>query len=284
MSRNEKTQPFYTRGFTTFVIAASFFIIAVTGTVMFLTPRGRVAHWTQWTFLGLDKDQWSSVHITAATLFIVMAALHIFFNWKVLLGYLRLKRVRGLRLKRELAAALVLSSVFVAGTLGGWPPFGMLIDAHDQIKDYWDQVSAPAPAPHAEELTLTQFSQRIDTPIESILETLQRRGISVESGDVSLALLAAKHNLAPSDLYSAIRPEDSAEHQTTGHTRFGLGKMTVTEYCNSQGLAVEDFIQALENRGIEANRDSNLRELATSLGVTPVELVQIVAKPAPETL
>jgi hypothetical protein len=285
MRQNERKQPFYTRGFTTFVIVVSFLILAATGTAMFFTPRGRVAHWTNWTFLGLDKDQWSSVHLSVATLFIIMAVLHIFFNWKVLLGYLRLKRVKGLRLKKELAAALALGLFFVAGTLGGWPPFGMLIDAHGEIKDYWDRVSARAPSAHAEELTLAQFAQQIAMPIEEAEVSLREKGIQVGSENESLALLAEKHGLAPSELYAAIRPEGS-DHERGGteHTRSGLGKMTVIEYCNSQGLRVEDFLRALTNHGLEARRDSNLRELASAVGMAPGELVQKIGRPTPNLM
>jgi hypothetical protein len=283
MRKNERKQSFYTRGFTTFVIVVSFLILAITGTVMFFTPRGRVAHWTNWTFLGLDKDQWSSVHLSVATLFIAIAVLHIFFNWKVLLGYLRLKRVRGLRLKKELAAALALGFFFVIGTLGGWPPFGMLIDAHGRIKDYWDRVSARAPSAHAEELTLAQITQQIAMPTEEAEVSLREKGIHVESESETLALVAEKHGLAPSEVYAAIRPGGSDhEHGSTGHTRGGLGKMTVLEYCNSQGLGVEDFLRTLTSHGLRANRDSNLRELASALGMAPGELVQMIGRPTPD--
>jgi hypothetical protein len=285
ISQDGKKQGFYTRGFTTFVIAFSFLIIAATGTVMFFTPRGRVANWTNWTVLGLDKDQWSSVHITAATLFIIMAALHIFFNWKVLLGYLRLKRVKGLRLKKELAAALALSLVFVVGTLGGLPPFGVLIDVHGQVKDYWDEVSAQAPLPHAEELTLAQFSLQIETPLEEVMRALSEKGIEIENGRVTLASLAEAYHLAPSDLHAVIRPDGStADRHITGHTASGLGRMTISKYCTANRLDVDDFLHALGKRGVEANRESSLRELASSLGMTPGELVNMLGEHTPETL
>lgn len=82
--RDSRTKSsFYTRGFTTFVLAAAFLVLAVTGAVLYITPRGRVANWTDWSLLGLDKQQWSSVHITIATLFLLAAALHLFLIGKL---------------------------------------------------------------------------------------------------------------------------------------------------------------------------------------------------------
>jgi hypothetical protein len=214
-----------------------------------------------------------------------MAALHIFFNWKVLLGYLRLKRIKGLRLKKELAAALALGLVFVVGTLGGLPPFGTLIDVHEQVKNYWDQVSAQAPLPHAEELTLAQFALQIDTPLEEVMEALREKGIDVENERVTLASLAEANHLAPSDLHAVIRPKGSAsDRHTARYAGSGVGRMTVGEYCTANRLDVDDFLQALGKRGVEANRESSLRELASSLGMTPGELVDTIGEHTPDTL
>ncbi len=280
MGRDQEKKSFYTRGFTTFIVVTAFLVIAFTGAVLFLTPRGRVANWTDWTFLALGKDQWASVHYTAAILFIVVAAFHIFFNWKVLLGYIRLKRVKGFRLKREFVAALAVSALFIAGPLLGIPGFRELTVAHDAIKDYWDRTTAQAPAPHAEDFSLTRFALQIDVPVETIVARLGEKGIRVDNPDVTVAELARANGLAPSDVHAAVEPPRQSASQDA-HTGRGLGRMTVGDYCSKEGLSPDAFIKAVEKLGVVTDGSSTLRAVAQSLQMTPGELIQAVQETMP---
>jgi hypothetical protein len=278
--RKPKKQSFYTRGFTTFVIVMTFLILLTSGTILFFSPRGRVANWTDWAVLGASKEQWASVHYTAATLFLVIAALHISFNWKVLLGYLRLKRVEGVRLKKELIAALVVSAIFVAGPLTGFPPFGNFINAHEDVKDYWDRVTEQkqAPIPHAEDMPLTELAALIDMPIEDLVSTLREKGFAVDRSSMTLADLASGTGLAPSDIYALVLPqekrlESAPLEQSNGR---GLGRMTVAQFCESEGLSTQAVLAALRQRGLRATPDSSLRQLAQSRHMRPGELVSLI--------
>lgn len=274
-----KKQSFYTRGFTTFVIAITFLTLLASGTVLFFSPRGRVANWTDWAVLGASKEQWTSVHFTAATLFLVIAALHIFFNWKVLLGYLRLKRVEGVRLKKELLAAIGVSAIFVVGPLTGFPPFGNFIDAHDDIKDYWDRVTEneQAPRPHAEDMPLTELSRLIDMSAEDLVSLLREKGFVVDNSSMTLADLARGTGLAPSDIYARVLPREKhaepAPHESTGG---GLGRMSVEQFCESEGLSLQAVIAALRRQGVKAAPNSSLRQLAQSQQMRPGELVSLI--------
>jgi len=283
MGRDQEKKSFYTRGFTTFIIVTAFLVIAFTGAVLFLTPRGRVAHWTDWTFLALDKDQWSSVHYTAAILFIVVAAFHIFFNWKVLLGYIRLKRVKGFRLKREFVAALTVSALFIAGPLLGIPGFRELMVAHDAIKDYWDRTAAQAPVPHAENFSLARFAQQIEVPLETLVAKLGERGIRVDNREVTVAEIARANGLAPSDIHSFAAPGKTDQGRETYSGR-GFGRMTLGDYCSEEGLSPGAFIEALENLGVKASESSTLRAVAQALQMTPGDLIQVVQQTIPGSL
>ena len=270
---------FYTRGFTTFVLTAAFFIIAVTGVVLYVTPRGRVAHWTNWTLLGLGKEQWGAVHMTAATLFLVAAGLHLFFNWKVLLGYIRLKRVAGFRLKREFAAAVALCAFFVLGTLTGLPPFSNIVQLHDDVKDYWDRASVEAPMPHAEELRLDELAREMDLPVEKVVTALGEEGYDDVSPNMKVARIARANEVAPSAVYQAIRTKHATadSHQTESQIRGPrLGTMTLGEFCSAETLPLDAVIASLTKRGVTAKDTSSLRELATFLNMRPGQLASMV--------
>ena len=87
---------FYWRAFVTFYVIFSFVVIAASGLVLFLSPPGRVANWSQWSFGALLKSDWQAVHTVFALLFLAAAAFHIYFNWRVILNYIRLKVGEGL--------------------------------------------------------------------------------------------------------------------------------------------------------------------------------------------
>ncbi|MFC1543486.1 DUF4405 domain-containing protein [Candidatus Neomarinimicrobiota bacterium] len=63
-----KKQSFNTKAFTSFAIAFAFLISSVLGIILCVVPQGRIANWTSWTLLGLEKEQWGAIH----TLFVLM--------------------------------------------------------------------------------------------------------------------------------------------------------------------------------------------------------------------
>ena len=292
--KRKDAEGFYTRGFTTFLLLLSALTIAISGAVLYVTPRGRVANWTGWTMGGLEKEQWGSVHINAAILFVMIAALHIFFNWKVLLNYIRSRRTQGFRRKREFAAAVAVSALFVVGTLAEIQPFHLVIATHEDIKDYWEGTSARAPVAHAEDLRLDAFAQQIDMSVDAVVASLSSRGISVADREMKIGEIAREHGMTPSALYAVVRPaggrrgnpgagytvggQDYSEQDHTLGSGFGFGRMTLAEYCASQGMAVEASIARLKERGVQATGRSTMRDLAGALKVTPREVTRLVRK------
>ena len=99
------TRKFHWKVFVSFYVVFSFLALAVSGIVLYVAPPGRIANWSIWTLGALSKAQWQAVHTIVALLFIVAAGFHLYFNWKVLMAYLRSKLAEGLRMKWELAGA-----------------------------------------------------------------------------------------------------------------------------------------------------------------------------------
>jgi hypothetical protein len=50
--------------------------------MLYIEPHGRVAYWTKWSFLGLEKDQWGNIHIFSGLLFLVAGGFHLYYNLK----------------------------------------------------------------------------------------------------------------------------------------------------------------------------------------------------------
>jgi hypothetical protein len=133
---------FSAKGFTSLLLACSFLVMGVSGILLYVTPRGRLANWTDWTLFGLGKEGWAAVHIMGSLLFLIVAAVHLTLNWTMFWGYVKKKAVAGLNLKREMALAAAITAAIVAGTLYGLPPFSTVVAWRHEIKDYWERRSA----------------------------------------------------------------------------------------------------------------------------------------------
>jgi hypothetical protein len=141
----EAKQRFNWRGFVSVATGLSFLVMSITGIVLFITPKGRVAHWVEWRMLGLTKDQWGGLHIWFSLIFMVMAAFHIYLNWKPLLNYFRDRVRRTYALRREWLFSLIICGIVFAGTLADVAPFSSLLVWNELIKNSWEVPGQQAP-------------------------------------------------------------------------------------------------------------------------------------------
>jgi hypothetical protein len=200
---------FQVRGFVSLLLMLAFLVLSVSGIVLYVTPRGRVANWTEWTMLGLDKQAWQSIHMSIALLFVIGALLHLWFNWNVFWCYIKKKATVALNLKVEMLAAIVVAGAVVSGAIFQAPPFRNILNLNYQIKDYWDQWAANAavspPMPHAEELTLERLAANMQVPFDSVIKNLREDGLVVDNAIQTLGQLGEKNGLTPREVYAAIQ-------------------------------------------------------------------------------
>ena len=204
MNPDNVRRSFNMRGLTAFVLAASSAIVLTSGVILYVTPQGRVAHWTGWTLLGLGKEQWSALHMNTALLCAGSAVVHLYFNWRIFWHYLKSKTISGLHLKKEAAMAIAVAMAFVAGSYFSVPPFGQIVRWNDSIKAYWARTSPPGPYAHAEDSTLAEFAMRIGVPLSDVEGALMRTGLSIPGAQTTLAKVARESGVAPSDVYAII--------------------------------------------------------------------------------
>ena len=216
---------FRNRGFVSLLLALIFLTASVSGVILYLTPRGRTANWSGWTMLGLDKHEWSAVHINACLLLIIVGVIHLILNWGIFWRYIRTK-AEGFNLKLEMAVAVLVTGAVIVGTLTHIPPFTATTALNDKIKNYWDQGTAQGPAPHAEEFTLDRFASSVGLSVDDVLDALKKEGIEVEDGAATVGEVAEENGLVPRQVFSAVTkhfPEAAAVAQHGGMGR-GMGR------------------------------------------------------------
>jgi len=227
---------FQMKGFTSLLLAFSFMVLVFSGVILYFTPQGMIAHWSNWTLFGLGKEQWADIHICDSLLFLIATILHLYLNWRIFWSYIK-KKAAGLNLKRELAAALVVTVVVVAGTHFSVPPLSNIIDWNSQIKRYWAQRSSRPPVPHAERLSIQRFAFFVGLPADEIADALRKESFTFDDNSITLGELAEQKHIAPSELFAAIA-RHLPELSKAGGKGAGRGKGRGQSRGGGQGMGM----------------------------------------------
>jgi hypothetical protein len=278
----DTTPGFQWRALTSVLMTLGFMLLALSGIMLFLSPPGRVANWTNWTLLGLRKSEWGGVHIWFGTLFLVMTALHTFFNWRPLVSYFKNRATRTIGFRREWAVAAVLTVVVFVGTKAGVPPFSSLLAWNEDFKGSWEQPAQRAPIPHAELLSLSALAEKGGVDLAAATTRLNAKGISGFTAETIVQKIADQAKIPAREVYDIILtgPKPAGGHGD-GKAGGGLGWKTLTQFCADEGLSLEKVRAQLTAKKIKFEDTMTLRDIASSNGQKPYDLVESLrpAKP-----
>lgn len=279
--KNKENKKFSWTAFISFALTFSFFMVLFSGIVLTFVPVGRVAHWTNWTFLGLLKEDWEAQHTLFSYTFVIFSVFHLFsINWKVFLSYLRSKAQKGINKSKELTIATGLFFLILFGTYFQLPPFQNFMDFSNYLSGLWEQESQSPPIPHAERLSIEELAQNFeDTSPEKIIRMLEEQQIEVENKKQTLEEIGDKNGIAPSALYDQIVQaiEDHGSENRRG-SGMGLGRKSLNDLTGHTGKSVDEMIQILKANGIEASPEQRLHDIADESGRTPREVYDMLSK------
>ena len=298
---------FHWKVFVSFYVVFSFLALAMSGLVLYVAPPGRIANWSVWRLLLLSKAQWQAVHTIVALAFLVAAGFHIYFNWKVLVAYVKSKLQAGIRMKRELAAASLTGAAILAASITGIPPFGTVMDVGEDIKNSWSTTASEPPIPHAEFMTVAKLSETVKIPTEKAVANLEKQGITAAQPTMTVQQIADENKLTPQQVYQKIQSDDGVaqptmtvqqianENKLTPQQVYqkiqsddakpkvslaeggGWGRMNVQQVCERFNVPLDAGVARLQAAGIEATASTAIRELATARGKTPIDIAKIIA-------
>jgi hypothetical protein len=194
------------RGFVSISLMLSFIIMSLTGIVLYITPHGRVAYWINWKLAALSKDDWRAVHTIIGMVFMLMGAVHLAYNWKVFVSYLKNKIQKGLRLKKELVVSTLFIGLITVCTIAEIPPFKAILDVGDSIKASWGVGVVRAPIPHAELMTIGGLIENLGLSYENVMSNLDKYGIKIENTDEIINSISERYDMSPLELYRIIEP------------------------------------------------------------------------------
>jgi len=279
------------RAMTSVLITLVFAAMLISGVILLVSPPGRVANWSDWRMLGYTKHDWSDLHVWFAIVFVVAGLLHVVWNIRLLVSYFRNRLTRRVGFRVEWFVALLIVGAVFVGTRSGLPPFSTVLAFSERIKQSWEDPRAAAPIPHAELLPLRDLAAKAGVTLETATQRLTSAGLQDVSADVAVADLASRNGLSAARVYEIVRgtaargAKAAAKGAAGGHRGGGggwgggggPGRLTLTEYCDSRGIDVQEAQARLQAQGIRVDAGHTLREIATDNGYDrPFELIEII--------
>jgi hypothetical protein len=271
------------RKITSMTMLISLVILILNSVVLYVVPEGRVAYWADWRFWGLTKSQWGDQHITVGVLFLIAGFLHIYYNWKPILAYMKNKAREVKVFTGSFNVALAVTAVFVVGTYFMIPPMSTILDISSHFKDAGSEKYGEPPYGHAELSSLKMFSKKegLD-PVKSV-ELLKAAGYEVTGAQDTIKDIAGRKGVAPQKVYEIIKAAKVAAPAAAGGAvsfpdapEAGWGKKKLSEICERYGLKEERIIHKLSDQGISADGESTIHEIAEANNLEPMGLFETI--------
>ena len=266
------------RKITSLTAMLSFILMILTSVILFIVPQGRVAYWSDWRLWGLSKTDWGNIHINMGLLFLIALGIHLYYNWKPILSYLKNKRKQIKILTPEFNVSLTLVAVFVMGTYFLVPPFNGVMALNDHFKDAAAKKHGEPPYGHAELSSLKSFAKKLDLDLQQSMEGLKASGIQVTSADQSLLAIANRNDISPHDVYLKMKPDRAQrDGQSLNLPQVpppGFGRKTLADIGSEYHLSLPMLRRHLADNGIEAAADQSLKTIAEKNGKVPIDIYE----------
>ena len=255
---------------TSLVMLWAMIMMTYTGIILYIAPHGRVANWTNWELFGWDKDQFAQIHTTFMALFIITTLLHIYYNFKPMVSYMKNTMKKFVFFTKEMIVALGIIFIFLTGTLLQIPPFSSFLEFGDGIKESWAKKSDEPPYGHAEESTLKDFSQKTGYELKDVLRVLNEHNITVKDSQ-TLEDIAKKEQKPAKYIFTLIQ---NALGETTSKNQIsGLGRKTFAQVAQEINIDLVQFLKKLESMGIKAEKDDKFKSTIEKQGFDVREVV-----------
>lgn len=256
---------------TSLTMLFSMIIMAYTGVMLFIAPAGRVAHWSNWQILYLTKSQYGQIHSTFMVLFIVGFFIHLFYNWKLIINYMKNSARQMVFFTKDTLAALAFTFVFLLGTLYFIAPFSTFIDFGEEVKASWEKELGTAPYSHAELSSLKLFSKKVGFDLKEVKNILEKNSV-VFKEEQSLTQIAVLNGMSPRDVYELLKKEFEKSGVKVVELS-GLGRKTVESVALALNLSTDELLLKLKALGIDAKKDDKFRKLAESYDMSPMDII-----------
>ena len=258
------------RKITSLTALISFVLLLVTSIILYIVPSGRVANWAGYQLWSLSKEEWGSVHINLGFLLLISILLHVYYNWKPMISYMK-NRSKQLRIfTPDFNVSLVVTLVVFFGTLAGLPPMNSIINLGNAITDKANLVYGEPPYGHAELSPLADFTSKIKVDLDESLVKLRAAGIKVESSTQTMEEIAHANDISPKQIYEVLKPKgESVMNEMPEEAPGGTGSRTLAQICVMYQLNSDVIVQGLAEKTIVAEPGQAMKDIAAANSIDP---------------
>jgi len=252
----------------------SFIVLTISSGVLYFIPDRKVTAWTDWSFLGVDKQQWDNLHINLGILFLVLMFWHIYFNWKPIKNYLKEKKKFKLFTK-EFNRALILVTLFTVGTITMSIPFNILVNVGNGIKANNALEDGNPPFGYAEYSTLEDFCTLTSLDINETVIKLKSKNIKIASTKETLKSIAKTNDISPKDIFLIIKAK-TTKFELPSDIPIGIAHKSLKRLSLEYKIDTKKAIEHLKYYGIKASLDTNFKKIAMQNSLHPAELYSMI--------
>jgi len=252
----------------------SFIILFLSSGILYFFPSRKVSSWSGWEFLGLDKQQWDNLHINLGIFFLIMMIWHIYFNWKAIKNYLKVKRKLKIFTK-EFNIALSWVSIFMIGTILMIPPLSIFINLGNGIKAINAHSMGTPPFGYAEEATLKDFCRLTKIDSKNAISILKKHNIRVSNIYQSLKDISKINNTTPQKIYSLIH-NPKFKLPLPPEIPIGIAKKTFLELTQIYQIDKEKLSKYLLEYGIQLDFSKHFKEVAHHYNLHPAKFYAMI--------
>ena len=269
------------RKITSLSMAMSFLVMVYTGGMLFVAPHGKVANWSNWELWGLDKTEYTNIHVTSMVVLVFFFVWHMYYNWKPLMSYMKNKTSGFTVTKKEFLIALALNVFFIGGTLALIQPFSGFLAFEEDIKMMWTETYGEPPYGHAEDSTLNVFCSRTSIDCTKAKSSLRNQNILFDDRE-SIGDIARKNQTTPNAIYQMIKQGQSAQtsiEHTDSNTPPMLGKRTLNELSSEGNIDLQKSLSYLQAKNINGlSENTQIKTISSELGMSNADLYRALIR------
>ena len=255
--------------------------------VLYVVPEGRVSYWADWKFLGLSKSDWGAQHTTIGFLFILAGILHLYYNWKPVVAYMKNKAKEFKLFTGAFNIGLALTLIFIFGTYFHIPPMSTILDISENFKNSAAVKYGEPPYGHAESSSLKMFTGKEQIDLKKSIELLKGAGIQIENEKETIKDIAKKAGTSPQEIYNIIKPAAiqanppaslpqgvSPQAAFLESPQSGFGKKVLADVCKTYSLDIERILKGFAENGIQAEAENTIKQIADANDTSPMQIYE----------
>jgi hypothetical protein len=190
----------------------AFILLVATSVIIYIAPYGRQS--SQWAWAGLGKHEWQAMHTNLGVLLLTSGIVHIVYNIKPIVAYLRNKQKKMRILTLNFNIALLLAIWVVSSTLYELPPINTIQEFRQSRKHIMDK---PLKVPEMEtkrfpdrppfrfgSRSLEDVCEEYGLDQQAILQALENLGIKAKAA-WSIKSIAEENDMEPHSIFDVIQ-------------------------------------------------------------------------------